>query len=102
MMVRLQFEVLGYIEEGTTTTPWSMLRINDADRFTICQRAIALVAAFRPQSIVSVRAHELESWFLHKKELMRKYVLEHGEDSPEVAGNPATKTLSEGEEWQKK
>ncbi|EJD54194.1 phosphoketolase [Auricularia subglabra TFB-10046 SS5] len=101
-LTRSRFEVLGYIEEGTTTTPWSMLRINDADRFTICQRAIALVAAFRPQSIVSVRAHELEAWFLHKKEQMRKYALEHGEDSPEVAANPAAKTLIEGEEYSKK
>lgn len=94
--------MLGYIEEGTTTTPWSMLRINDADRFTICQRAVSLVASFRPQSIVAVRAHELEAWYLHKKEMLRKYALEHGEDSPEVSGSPAAKTLIEGEEYQQK
>ncbi|KAH7105198.1 phosphoketolase [Auriculariales sp. MPI-PUGE-AT-0066] len=94
-IVRKRFEVLGYLEQGTTTTPWMMLSFNDADRFSIAQRAIALLAVAKPNHPVATRAHLLESWYLHQKENMAKYALEHGEDSPEVAANIASKTLSE-------
>jgi len=94
-LTRKRFEVLGYTEQGTTTTPWMMLAMNDADRFTISQRALALAAAHKPESVIAMRSHQLEAWCLHQKEVMRKYAFEHGEDSPDVAANIASKTLSE-------
>lgn len=33
----------GYIEKGTTTTPWSMMRLNRVDRYSICQSALDLL-----------------------------------------------------------
>jgi xylulose-5-phosphate/fructose-6-phosphate phosphoketolase len=40
---RGRFMVLGYIEQGTTTTPWSMLRLNRAGRFDVAQTAVRLL-----------------------------------------------------------
>ncbi|ELU39031.1 D-xylulose 5-phosphate/D-fructose 6-phosphate phosphoketolase, putative [Rhizoctonia solani AG-1 IA] len=42
---RRRFEVLGYIEEGTTTTPWSMLRLNKAGRYDIASRGVSMIAS---------------------------------------------------------
>ncbi|KAG9041894.1 hypothetical protein FS837_011620 [Tulasnella sp. UAMH 9824] len=82
---RKRFEILGYIEEGTTTTPWSMLRLNQADRFTISERAIGLIATKKPNSATAARAAELQGWFRHQNRLQERYVLENGADSEEVS-----------------
>ncbi|KAB5595960.1 hypothetical protein CTheo_724 [Ceratobasidium theobromae] len=42
---RRRFEILGYIEEGTTTTPWSMLRLNKAGRYDIASKGVSLISA---------------------------------------------------------
>jgi xylulose-5-phosphate/fructose-6-phosphate phosphoketolase len=91
----LKFEILGYLEQGTTTTPWMMLSLNDADRFTIAQRAVSLLTTAAPNHDVVTRAHKLQSWYLHRKKEMAQYAFEHGEDSPDVAANAASKTLGE-------
>ncbi|KAG9126059.1 hypothetical protein FRC07_005093, partial [Ceratobasidium sp. 392] len=65
---RQRFEVLGYIEEGTTTTPWSMLRLNKAGRYDIAAKAISLVAHQNKNHPIVTRAHELSSFFLHKNQ----------------------------------
>ncbi|KAG8900699.1 hypothetical protein FRB99_005815, partial [Tulasnella sp. 403] len=50
------FEVLGYIEEGTTTTPWSMLRLNRAGRFDVADAAIGLIATKSPNTAIAAKA----------------------------------------------
>jgi xylulose-5-phosphate/fructose-6-phosphate phosphoketolase len=92
---RNRFEVLGYIEQGTTTTPWMMLALNDADRYTIAQKAVGALVAGSPTHALSIRSHELQSWYLHEKRVMQRYALAHGEDHAEVAANVASKTLQE-------
>ncbi|KAF8312100.1 phosphoketolase [Clavulina sp. PMI_390] len=79
-----RMEILGYIEEGTTTTPWMMLRLNQAGRFDIAERAVGLIAMYQPNSSVAVRAHELRSWYKHQNTEYEKYALLHGIDSPDL------------------
>jgi xylulose-5-phosphate/fructose-6-phosphate phosphoketolase len=90
---RKRFEILGYIEEGTTTTPWSMLRMNKADRFHICAQAVSLIAARDPTTLIASKAAELGAWYKHQDVVNERYALEHGADSEEVAN---TQVLFEG------
>jgi len=72
------FHVRGYKEEGTTTTPFDMVVLNDLDRFHLVGDVIDRVpelgasAAYLKQAI---RDRLIE----HKH-----YIREHGEDMPEV------------------
>jgi len=81
---RQRFEVLGYIEEGTTTTPWSMLRLNKAGRYDIAAKAVLHISHQNRNHAIVPRAHELNSFFLHKNQVEARYALEHGQDSEEV------------------
>jgi xylulose-5-phosphate/fructose-6-phosphate phosphoketolase len=72
--------VRGYIEEGTTTTPFDMVVLNNMDRFHLVMDVIDRVpglsrtAAWLRQEMVDTRARH---W---------AWTREHGEDLPEVAG----------------
>jgi xylulose-5-phosphate/fructose-6-phosphate phosphoketolase len=70
--------VRGYKEEGTTTTPFDMVVLNDLDRFHLANDAIDRLPQFRYQGA-------------HVKQLIREKLIEHkqyvttvGEDLPEV------------------
>jgi xylulose-5-phosphate/fructose-6-phosphate phosphoketolase len=72
--------VRGYKEEGTTTTPFDMVMLNDLDRFHLVIDVIDRVPG-------------LESKAGHVRQLMtdsrlraRQWTRDHGEDLPEVAG----------------
>lgn len=70
--------VRGYKEEGTTTTPFDMVMLNDLDRFHLVIDVIDQVPALGSkyaglrQRMVDARLHA------------RQYTREHGEDLPEV------------------
>jgi len=83
-ITRKRFEVLGYIEEGTTTTPWSMLRLNQAGRFDIMDKAISLISVGNPNSPIGVKGHELRSWCRHMNRTYEKYAEQYGIDSPDL------------------
>ncbi|CAE6415216.1 unnamed protein product [Rhizoctonia solani] len=83
-LTRRRFEVFGYIEEGTTTTPWSMLRLNKAGRYDIASRSVSMIATQNKDHPICPRAHELSTYFLHKNQVEVQYALEHGQDSEEV------------------
>jgi xylulose-5-phosphate/fructose-6-phosphate phosphoketolase len=83
-----QFHVRGYKEEGTTTTPFDMVVMNDMDRFHLVMDVIDRVpglgnsAAWLRQLMVDTRARH------------RAWTREHGEDLPEVrdwAWQPASR-----------
>ncbi|KAG8984365.1 hypothetical protein FRB94_008013 [Tulasnella sp. JGI-2019a] len=82
---RKRIDVLGYIEEGTTTTPWSMLRMNKADRFHICERAVMGIAARDPNSKIASRAADLGAWYKHQDVVHERYAIENGKDAEDVA-----------------
>jgi xylulose-5-phosphate/fructose-6-phosphate phosphoketolase len=72
------FHVRGYKEEGTTTTPFDMVMLNDLDRFHLVTDVIDRVPG-------------LGTKFAHIRRLMvderikhRQYTRDHGEDSPDI------------------
>ncbi len=70
--------VRGYKEEGTTTTPFDMVVLNDLDRFHLAADVID-----RVPSLGSRAAYAKQ--YLRDKLLDHKaYVVEHGEDLPEI------------------
>ncbi|MBM7509610.1 xylulose-5-phosphate/fructose-6-phosphate phosphoketolase [Nocardioides salarius] len=70
--------VRGYVEEGTTTTPFDMCVLNRIDRFHL-----AIDVLDRVPRLHAVSAHAREA--LHRKLIEhRQYIRTHGQDMPEV------------------
>ncbi|MBF0660433.1 MAG: phosphoketolase family protein, partial [Rhodococcus sp.] len=70
--------VRGYIEEGTTTTPFDMCVLNRIDRFHLAKDVIDRVDRIRPIA-GHAREHLLNTLAEH-----HRYIRTHGEDMPEV------------------
>jgi xylulose-5-phosphate/fructose-6-phosphate phosphoketolase len=70
--------VRGYKEEGTTTTPFDMVVLNDLDRFHLVGDVIDRVPGLGP------RAAYTKQFIRDKLIDHKKYVCEHGEDMPEI------------------
>ena len=70
--------VRGYKEEGTTTTPFDMVVLNDLDRFHLAGDAIDRL----PQ--LGQRAAYLKQWLRDKLIEHKQYIVEHGEDMSEI------------------
>jgi len=73
-----RFHVRGYIEEGTTTTPFDMVVCNGMSRYHL-----AIEALHRTPRVQS-RAGELIAEFRQKLSDHKAYIQEHGEDMPEI------------------
>ncbi|MCK0110753.1 phosphoketolase family protein [Ornithinimicrobium sp. F0845] len=71
--------VRGFKEEGTTTTPFDMLMMNDLDRYRLVADVIDRVPG------LAERAAGLRQEMLDRRVRARNYTREHGEDIPEVA-----------------
>ncbi|HZY90099.1 MAG TPA: phosphoketolase family protein, partial [Gemmataceae bacterium] len=83
------FHVRGYKEEGTTTTPFDMVVLNDLDRFHLVEDVVQRVPALGPRAAYVMQAIR-DKLIDHKN-----YVRKHGEDMPEVREwrwSPAHKT----------
>ncbi|MFL6035972.1 MAG: phosphoketolase [Gaiellaceae bacterium] len=70
--------VRGYKEEGTTTTPFDMVMLNDLDRFHLVVDVIDRVPG------VGERAAWLRQEMLDRRLRYRAWTREHGEDHPDV------------------
>ena len=70
--------VRGYKEEGTTTTPFDMVMLNDLDRFHLVMDVIDRVPAW-PSAPASCARTMADERLRH-----RAYTREHGEDPPDV------------------
>jgi xylulose-5-phosphate/fructose-6-phosphate phosphoketolase len=76
----VNLHVRGYKEEGTTTTPFDMVMLNDLDRYHLAVDVIdrvpglAATAAHLRQELVDLRLQA------------RAWTREHGEDHPDVSG----------------
>ena len=70
--------VRGYKEEGTTTTPFDMVMLNDLDRFHLVMDVIDRVPGLGSRA-GHVRQRMMDERFRH-----RQYTREHGEDEPDV------------------
>ncbi|HEY6962671.1 MAG TPA: phosphoketolase family protein [Gaiellaceae bacterium] len=70
----------GYKEEGTTTTPFDMVMLNDLDRFHLVMDVIDRVPALHSH------AASLRQEMVDARLRARAYTREQGEDIPEVSG----------------
>ncbi|MFB4196738.1 phosphoketolase family protein [Streptomyces carpaticus] len=75
-----QLHVRGYREEGTTTTPFDMVVRNDLDRYRLVMDVIDRVPGLAVRA-ADVRQRMADVRFRHER-----WIREHGEDLPEVAG----------------
>lgn len=89
---------LGFIEEGSTTTAWNMLKVNGVDRFTVACTAMDLVKRDlelrkhrsakvdqRLQKLVDgQRLDEMAREFKAKREEWQNFIDKYGRDPPEV------------------
>ena len=73
-----RFHVRGYIEEGTTTTPFEMVVANKLSRYHLAMEALRRVTRLRSKS-----AHLIET-FESKITEHHLYIQEHLEDMPEI------------------
>ena len=70
--------VRGYKEEGTTTTPFDMVVLNDLDRFHLAGDVIDRVTNLRSRGAYAKQAFR-EKLIEHKE-----YIRKHGQDMPEI------------------
>jgi xylulose-5-phosphate/fructose-6-phosphate phosphoketolase len=73
-----RFHVHGYREEGTTTTPFDMVVLNNLSRYDLCKDALGRARRI-PAGADALLAHCDEMLARH-----RVYVEENFEDMPEV------------------
>ncbi|MCZ7375984.1 phosphoketolase family protein [Micromonospora sp. WMMC250] len=71
--------VRGYKEEGTTTTPFDMVMLNDLDRFHLVIDVIDRVPG------LAARAAHLRQQMVDARQAARDYTRQYGEDDPQVA-----------------
>ena len=72
------FHVRGYIEEGTTTTPFDMVVLNNLDRFHLVMDVIARVPGLAERAALvhqHMQDRRTEHW---------RYIREHGDDMPAI------------------
>jgi len=72
--------VRGYKEEGTTTTPFDMVMLNDLDRFHLVMDVLDRVPG------LSESCGRLRQEMSDRRIRARAYTREHGEDDPEISG----------------
>jgi len=92
-----RFDVNGYREEGSTTTPFDMHVRNRTSRYHLVIQTAHKLAARRPA--VASRAEELIRRYEQKLREHKPYVMEHGVDPPELRdwcwGGTAPRVASE-------
>jgi len=71
--------VRGYKEQGTTTTPFDMVMLNDLDRFHLVIDVLDRVPG------LEVRTAALRQQMVDARFEARRYTREHGEDPPDIA-----------------
>jgi xylulose-5-phosphate/fructose-6-phosphate phosphoketolase len=70
--------VRGFKEEGTTTTPFDMVMLNDLDRFHLVIDVIDRVPG------LASRAAHLRQEMVDRRLAAKAYTRAHGDDDPEI------------------
>jgi xylulose-5-phosphate/fructose-6-phosphate phosphoketolase len=79
-----RFDLNGYREEGTTTTPFDMQVRNRTSRYHLVIQAAQKIAARHPEH--SAKAEELIRKYDRKLRDHREFIMSEGYDPPEIAG----------------
>jgi xylulose-5-phosphate/fructose-6-phosphate phosphoketolase len=74
----VNIHVRGYREEGTTTTPFDMVVLNNLDRYQLALDAIRRI----PRLSAQVESETARYWTTMERHKL--YISEHGQDMPEV------------------
>lgn len=74
----VRFHVRGFMEEGTTTTPFDMTVLNNISRYQLAMEAIRRVERIKEQAAPAVQ------YFASQMKKHPLYIREHLEDMPEV------------------
>jgi xylulose-5-phosphate/fructose-6-phosphate phosphoketolase len=75
-----QMHVHGYLENGTTTTPFDMVMLNDLDRFSLVIDVIDRLPG------LAIRAAQTRQEMVDARLSARAFTREHGADDPEISG----------------
>lgn len=78
-----RFDINGYREEGTTTTPFDMHVRNRTSRYHVVMQAAEKIAARDPE--VAAKAEELVRKCQQKLRRHRNFIIAEGTDPPEIA-----------------
>ncbi len=73
-----RFHVRGYMEEGTTTTPFDMVVLNEMSRYHLAMEAVKRAAIVQP------RADNFLAYCQSMLQRHRQYICQHLDDMPEV------------------
>jgi xylulose-5-phosphate/fructose-6-phosphate phosphoketolase len=76
------FQINGYMEEGTTTTPFDLFVQNLASRYHVVMKAVRAVA--ESDSKIAAEADRIVSCYEEKLIAHHDYIRKHGEDMPEI------------------
>lgn len=77
-LCHVHLHVRGYKEEGTTTTPFDMVVLNDMDRF---HRVIDVIDHL---SLNSEKAGQVKKCMIDKLDEHKRYIHRYGQDMPEI------------------
>lgn len=81
-----RFMVCGYRERGATTSPFELLRMSGMDRWTLAERACALVASHEAANPARRgKLSQLADYCRKQRAAARAYAVEHGADNPAFA-----------------
>jgi len=80
----MRFTVKGFIEQGSTTTPFDMTVLNESSRFDLVIRVIERVAGAKKQDPLSSEYGPLMKELQEKLKEHAAYVWDAGEDMPEI------------------
>jgi xylulose-5-phosphate/fructose-6-phosphate phosphoketolase len=78
-----RFTINGYREEGTTTTPFSLLAMNGVDRFHVACQAVRAAASRNPA--VAAKADAVVDGYKRRLAAARAYAEEHGDDPEDIS-----------------
>lgn len=77
-----RFVVRGYIENGSTTTPFDMQARNKTSRFDLVIASVEMLAKFK--TIKEKKANEIAKKYKNKLKENKKYIIANGLDLPEI------------------
>ncbi len=77
-----RMKVIGYIEEGTTTTPFDMQVLNGTSRFHVVIEAVE--AASKQNTKIAEIKNDIIYMMQNKLRDHRNYIIENGDDMPEI------------------
>ncbi|MCA9365450.1 phosphoketolase family protein [Candidatus Kaiserbacteria bacterium] len=77
-----QFDVRGYVEQGSTTTPFDMMVRNRTDRYHLAMEAFSMAA--KQNLITSAKASELTKRYQEHLDNHKEYIIKNGADPDEI------------------